>query len=190
MTDLLKKNIEEHQEIIKSLFILEPNVSQATVVISESLKYGGKLMLCGNGGSAADCQHIASEFTGRFIFDRRPLAAIALTTDTSALTSISNDYSSNKIFSRQIEAIGRESDVLLAISTSGNSKNVIEAINIAKKKGIKVVGLLGRDGGIIGDLCDVSIVVKSQSTARIQEAHILIGHTLCGGVENNLIENR
>ena len=188
MTNLFNKNIKEHLEVIESLSILEPNVSSAADVIVTSLKHGGKLMLCGNGGSAADCQHIAAEFTGRFIHDRRPLAAMALTTDTSALTCISNDYSFVKVFSRQVEAIGRKNDVLMAISTSGNSENVIEAVNVAKLNGIKVIGLLGRDGGKLISLCDVAIVIDSKTTARIQEAHILIGHTICGAIEDALIE--
>ena len=143
-------------------------------------------MLCGNGGSAADSQHLAAEFTGRFIKDRPPIAAIALSTDTSALTCIANDYSFEAIFARQVQAIGKPGDCLIAISTSGNSGNVLAAVAAAKAIGITCIGLLGRDGGKLKSVCDISIVVPSQVTARIQEAHILIGHSLCGAVEQQL----
>ena len=143
-------------------------------------------MLCGNGGSAADSQHLAAEFTGRFIKDRPPIAAIALSTDTSALTCIANDYSFEAIFARQVQAIGKPGDCLIAISTSGNSGNVLAAVAAAKALGITCIGLLGRDGGKLKAECDIAIVVPSQVTARIQEAHILIGHSLCGAVEQQL----
>ena len=143
-------------------------------------------MLCGNGGSAADSQHLAAEFTGRFSKDRPPIAAVALSTDTSALTCIGNDYSFNDIFARQVLALGKAGDCLIAISTSGNSGNVLAAVAAAKSLGISTIGLLGRDGGKLKAQCDVSIVVPSQVTARIQEAHILIGHSLCGAVELKL----
>jgi len=143
-------------------------------------------MLCGNGGSAADSQHLAAEFTGRFIKDRAPLAAMALSTDSSALTCIGNDYSFDEVFARQVTGLGRPGDCLLAISTSGNSRNVIRAAEAARAAHMRVVGLLGRDGGALLDRCDVSIVVPSPTTARIQEAHIFIGHTLCGLVEHAL----
>lgn len=145
-----------------------------------------KLIICGNGGSAADSQHIAAEFTGRFIKDRPPIAVLALSTDTSALTCISNDYSFAEVFSRQLRALGQAEDCLLAISTSGNSENVIQAVLAAKEMRIKTIGLLGRDGGRLKDLCDCAIVVPSEITARIQEAHILIGHSICGSVEVGL----
>ena len=143
-------------------------------------------MLCGNGGSAADSQHLAAEFTGRFSKDRPPIAAVALSTDTSALTCIGNDYSFNDIFARQVQALGKAGDCLIAISTSGNSANVLAAVAAAKSLGISTIGLLGRDGGKLKSQCDISIVVPSQVTARIQEAHILIGHSLCGAVELKL----
>jgi D-sedoheptulose 7-phosphate isomerase len=155
-------------------------------MITKSLSNGGKLLLCGNGGSAADCQHIAAEFTGRFIKDRPPISAVSLTTDTSALTCIGNDYSFNEIFSRQVLALGRSGDVLLAISTSGNSQNVLTAVEAAHALGIQSIGLLGHDGGKALHMCTHSIVVPSDVTARIQEAHILIGHTICGMVEKEM----
>jgi D-sedoheptulose 7-phosphate isomerase len=168
------------------LAALDAHVDQAINACVNSLRIGGKLMLCGNGGSAADSQHLAAEFTGRFIKDRPPIAAIALSTDTSALTCIANDYSFEAIFARQVQAIGKPGDCLIAISTSGNSGNVLAAVASAKALGITCIGLLGRDGGKLQAVCDISIVVPSQVTARIQEAHILIGHSLCGAVEQQL----
>jgi D-sedoheptulose 7-phosphate isomerase len=143
-------------------------------------------MLCGNGGSAADSQHIAAEFSGRFVKDRRPLAALALSTDSSVLTCIANDYSFDHVFARQVSGLGRPGDCLLAISTSGNSSNVIRAVEAARETSIRTIGLLGREGGTLRGLCERSIVVASQTTARIQEAHIFIGHTLCALVERRL----
>ena len=183
MKSIFLKNLEEHQSIFKKLSGLDGSIEKAIKLISSSLEGDSKLMVCGNGGSAADSQHIAAEFTGRFIKDRKALASIALTTDTSAITCIANDYSFNEIFSRQISGLGRKGDCLLAISTSGNSSNVVNAVQVAKSLDIHTIGMLGRDGGALLDLCDVTILVESESTARIQEAHILIAHSICGGVE-------
>lgn len=179
-------NLNEHMALCQQLGTLETSVSQAIQACVQSLQKGGKLMLCGNGGSAADSQHLAAEFTGRFSKDRPPIAAVALSTDTSALTCIGNDYSFNDIFARQVQALGKAGDCLIAISTSGNSGNVLAAVAAAKSLGISTIGLLGRDGGKLKAQCDISIVVPSQVTARIQEAHILIGHSLCGAVELKL----
>jgi D-sedoheptulose 7-phosphate isomerase len=186
MSSLFLDNLGAHLALFSELRALEPAVLAAGEQIAASLRSGGKLMLCGNGGSAADSQHIAAEFTGRFIHDRRPLAAIALSTDTSALTCIANDYSFDDVFARQVEALGRAGDCLLAISTSGNSPNVVRAAEVARRLDIAVIGLLGRDGGRLAPLCSKAIVVPEQSTARIQEAHIFIGHTVCGLVEGAL----
>lgn len=186
MGSLFKKNINENLDLLKRLSVLDAEVSEAIDLITSSLNNEKKLMICGNGGSAADAQHIAAEFTGRFIKDRIPLAALALTTDTSALTCISNDYSYNEIFSRQLSALAVTGDCLLAISTSGNSANVLNAVEKANQAGVKTIGLLGRDGGDLVKKCNMSIVVPSDVTARIQEAHILIGHTICGAVEINM----
>lgn len=183
---LFQANLAEHLQLFQQLAGLSPEVSEAGRRIAGALAQGGKLMLCGNGGSAADAQHIASELTGRFIQERRPLAGIALTTDSSALTCIGNDYAFDEVFARQLRALGRPGDVLIGISTSGNSANVVKAVQAAREMGITVIGLLGRDGGALKPLSDVAIVVPSKVTARIQEAHILIGHTLCGLIEHEL----
>lgn len=186
MTDLFAHNLSEHRAVFQQLDALGAPVQAAGRLASCALQTGHKLMFCGNGGSAADSQHLASELTGRFIKDRRPLAAMALSTDSSALTCIGNDYAFDEVFARQLVALGRTGDVLVAISTSGNSRNVIRAAEEARVLGIRVIGLLGRDGGALAALCDVPVVVPSEVTARIQEAHILIGHTLCGLIEETL----
>ena len=144
-----------------------------------TLQNGNKIMIAGNGGSAADAQHIAAELVGRFTTERRALAAIALTTDTSILTSIGNDYGFNSIFARQIQGLGKSGDVFIAISTSGNSANIMEAVKEAKIQGVKTIGWLGKLGGALKILVDLPIVIDSNDTARIQEMHILIGHILC-----------
>jgi D-sedoheptulose 7-phosphate isomerase len=184
--DLFEKNLTEHQELFSNLKKIENNVTEVIQLIVKSLKSGGKIMFCGNGGSAADCQHLAAEFTGRFIKDRDPIAALSLTTDTSALTCISNDYSFEDVFTRQLLALGKQADCLIAISTSGNSKNVINAVKKANELGIITIGLLGNSGGDLIKICKTSILVSHSTTARIQEAHIFIGHTICGAVEVEL----
>jgi D-sedoheptulose 7-phosphate isomerase len=178
--------LREHHELFAGLAALAPAIEQAAELITAALSSDRKLLLCGNGGSAADSQHIAAELTGRFVSDRRALAAIALTTDTSALTSIANDYSFDEVFSRQVAALGQRGDCLLAISTSGNSRNVIRAAETARSEGLHTIGLLGRNGGALRAICDVPIVVPSETTARIQEAHGFIGHVLCGLIEQRL----
>jgi D-sedoheptulose 7-phosphate isomerase len=182
----LNAELQEHLSLFRGLSVLSAPTEQAAAMIVTALRAGNKLMLCGNGGSAADSQHLAAEFTGRFVKDRRPLAAVALSTDSSALTCIANDYSFDEVFSRQILGLGRPGDCLLAISTSGNSRNVIRAVEAARSREIPTIGLLGRDGGQLRGICDHTIVVPSSVTARIQEAHIFIGHTLCAMVESLL----
>ncbi|MBF0490847.1 MAG: D-sedoheptulose 7-phosphate isomerase, partial [Candidatus Omnitrophica bacterium] len=145
-----------------------------------------KLFFCGNGGSAADSQHIAAEFVGRFQKERKAWPAIALTTDTSALTALGNDYSFDIVFSRQLEALGQKGDVLVGISTSGNSKNVLEAVKKAKELGMTTIGVTGGTGGQLASLCDITIVAASAKTARIQESHLCIFHSICELVENAL----
>jgi D-sedoheptulose 7-phosphate isomerase len=161
----------------------------AARLITESLAQGGKLMLCGNGGSAADSQHIAAELVGRMNGRQRPaLAALALTTDTSALTALGNDFGYETVFQRQVEALGRPGDVLLAISTSGRSENVLRAVAAATRLGVSTVGLTGQDGGSLADLVDIGIRVPSSDSQRIQEAHIAIGHVICYLVERLLVD--
>ena len=186
MAKLIQRHLDEHLAVLTAVAQLVPAIEAAGGRVAAALQGGGRLMLCGNGGSAADSQHIAAELTGRFVRDRRPLAAMALTTDTSALTSIGNDYAFDDVFSRQVTALGRRGDVLLAISTSGNSRNVVLAVQAARAEGMDCIGLLGRDGGVLKALCDLAVVVPSTTTARIQEAHIFIGHMLCALVEDTL----
>jgi D-sedoheptulose 7-phosphate isomerase len=161
-------------------------VSLAADIIIESLVSGGKLMIFGNGGSAADAQHIAAELVNRLGRDHPPIAAIALTTDTSILTSVGNDISFDELFARQLLALGRRGDVALSISTSGNSPNVLRAVRAARESGIKTIGLTGKDGGELAGMCDLSLIVESDSTQRIQETHITIGHVLCELIEDAL----
>lgn len=186
MTSLYLNNLREHLDLFATLQSLDTAVTAAAAIVTDSLRAGRKLMFCGNGGSAADSQHLAAELTGRFVKDRKPLAAMALSTDTSALTCIGNDYSFAEVFDRQVRGLGQAGDCLIGISTSGNSENVIRAVSSARDMGIRTIGLLGRDGGKLLAMCDACIIVPSTTTARIQEAHILIGHTLCGLIEQAL----
>lgn len=158
-------------------------IEAAGELLVKTLKQGGKILLCGNGGSAADCQHIAAELVVRYETNRQALAAIALTTDSSILTAHSNDIGFDTVYSRQIEAIASEKDCLIAISTSGTSKNILNAVEAARLKGMVIIGLTGCDGGELGGQVTYSVVVPSNVTARIQEAHILIGHWWCGAIE-------
>ncbi|HUN74969.1 MAG TPA: SIS domain-containing protein [Steroidobacteraceae bacterium] len=186
MSAALRDQLREHLELFRGLDALTPGIARAAALATATLASGHKVMLCGNGGSAADSQHIAAELIGRFVKDRKSLPAIALTTDTSALTAIANDYGFEDIFARQVTGLGQPGDCLVAISTSGNSRNVIRAAEAARAGGIHTIGLLGRDGGELLKLCDVPIVVPSRTTARIQEAHIFIGHALCALIEQAL----
>lgn len=175
----------EHQDVFSRLRDLGPTLTLAALACVTSIKSGGKIMFCGNGGSAADAQHLAAELIGRLVDDRPSIAGLALTTDSSALTCISNDYSFKDVFARQVEGLGRSGDVLVGISTSGNSENVLNAVCAAKKMNIKTVGLLGRDGGRIASEVDFALVVNSLNTARIQEVHIFLGHVLCAMIESS-----
>jgi D-sedoheptulose 7-phosphate isomerase len=161
-------------------------ISEAANRSIKALLSGHKILLCGNGGSAADCQHIAGELVGRFKGERSAIAAIALTDNQSILTAIANDFGYNFVFSRQIEAIGQKGDILLALSTSGNSKNILEAIKMARRMNIYTVGLLGRDGGEAGKIVNLPIVVPIKETDYIQEVHMSLGHAICGLVESEL----
>jgi D-sedoheptulose 7-phosphate isomerase len=171
--------------------ILPEKVARGIVVMTECLRAGGKVMACGNGGSAADAQHFSAELIGRFERERQELAAIALTTDTSILTAVGNDYSYDEIFSKQVRGLGKKGDILLAISTSGNSKNVVRAIEAAKKVGIKIIALTGNGGGKIGTLLDehdIHLCAPSTRTARIQETHLVLLHAICDGVDHLLLD--
>lgn len=175
----LESSLAEHIETMNTVEQLATPIKQAMSLIEACFKNGSSLFACGNGGSASDAQHFASELSGRFEQTRPGYPAIALTTDSSALTAIANDFGFDRIFARQLESLGREGDVLVVISTSGNSANMTEVVRQAKKQKISTIALVGRDGGELAPLADVSIVVPAQRTSRIQEAHIFILHYLC-----------
>ena len=177
---------DEHVQVATAVRSLTSEVDRVVDLIAGSMAAGGTLLVCGNGGSAADAQHITAELTGRFFRDRKPLRALALHANTSSLTAIGNDYGYDEVFAREVGAHGRDGDVLLAISTSGNSRNVLRAIEVARDKRMAVVGMTGEQGGKMRDLCDVCLCVPSTSTPRIQECHILIGHTICELLEQIL----
>jgi len=179
--------LQEHSEVLNLMPSLEPAILKATYMAAESIRSGGKLLLAGNGGSAADCQHLAAEFIGRFINDRKSLAAIALTVDSSVLTCVANDYGYDHVFSRQVEGLAHEGDTLIAISTSGNSVSILNAVEAAKKRGVRTITMLGRDGGKAKGLADCEIIIPSNTTARIQEMHIFVGHFICSEVERILL---
>ena len=179
--DQLKQHQQTLQKVIDGLV---PQIEQACAIINTTILKGGKVLIAGNGGSAADAQHIAAELSGRFFKERKGLPGIALTTDTSAITSIANDYGYAHVFSRQVEALARPGDLFIGISTSGNSEGVLNAFKTAKKLECATLGLSGRDGGKMNELCDLNIVIPSDVTARIQEMHITIGHILCQSVDD------
>ena len=187
MENIILKRFKESSEV-KTRFLKEnlPKLLDLIKLIAHAFERGNKIFFFGNGGSAADAQHLAAEFVNRYVMDRPPLPAIALTTDTSILTSVSNDISFNEIFAKQLRALGKEGDVAIGISTSGNSPNVVKAFEVAKELGIKTVSLTGNDGGVLSKMADISLIVPSTSTPRIQETHILIGHILCEMVEHQL----
>ena len=187
--DYTEKTFLEISRLIKNSSYLAPEIINCVNVITKSLKKGKKIILFGNGGSAADAQHIAAEFVGRFNIERKSLPAIALTADSSIITSISNDYSFDVVFSRQCESIVSKDDVVIGISTSGNSVNVKNALNICKKNGAKTIGLLGNGGGKIKSIVDYPLIIKSKSTPRIQEVHRIVSHLICDLVEKNFVRN-
>lgn len=183
MLTLTRTRIEESLAVKRALLDVAPVIAQAGETLVKAYKTGGQAFFFGNGGSAADAQHLAAEMLGKFYKDRPALPAQALSTNTSSLTAIGNDYSYDYIFARQIEGLGRKGDVAVGISTSGNSKNVIDALIAAKKKGMLTIGFAGEGGGRMRELCDVCVCVPSKDTARIQECHILVGHLVCEMVE-------
>ncbi len=176
--------IDAARDRLARLVVESDQVAAAAGLLIACFRAGGKVMFCGNGGSAADSQHLAAEFMGRYLKDRDPLPSIALTVDTSALTAIGNDYGYEQVFSRQLRGIGRGGDVLVGISTSGNSGNVVRAFEAAREMGISTLALTGAGGGLLADLADIAIKVPSSRTNEIQEMHIMIGHMLCGFVED------
>lgn len=191
--EIINNYIKEHiadsikvkDELLNNNFLIEL-IKKAALEVLNAYKNNKKTLLAGNGGSAADAQHIAGEFVSRFYFDRPGIPSIALTTDTSILTAIGNDYGYENLFSRQIQANGIAGDIFIAISTSGNSKNILKALEVCKEKDIKTIGLTGSDGGLMNNLCDIIIKVPSNCTPRIQESHILIGHIICAIVEEEM----
>lgn len=181
MNNVIRARFEEHIEVAQAVMasdILE-QIERIALVVKEALAKGNKVLFCGNGGSAADSQHLAAEFVGRFQKERAGLPAIALTVDTSILTAVGNDYGFDKVFVRQVEALANKGDVIVGISTSGNSPNVVEALELAKAKGVYCVGMTAAGGGKMASLCHECIAVPAKITARAQEMHILIGHILC-----------
>lgn len=183
--ELLKTQHTAHMQMYEALTALFPQISTVGELLQACIRDGGKVLLCGNGGSAADSQHIAAEIVGRFLKERKGLPAIALTTDTSILTSVGNDYGYDYIFSRQVEALCTPKDVLIGLTTSGNSANVVRAIETANEIGAITIGLTGGTGGKMNALCTHNIIVPSSITARVQEAHIFIGHCLCEIIESD-----
>ena len=190
LTVRINKQFEDSVQVkLHSKNVLAQPIADTAQAMADCLHKDGKILCCGNGGSAADAQHFAAELINRFEMERPPLAAVALTTDSSVLTSIANDYDYNQIFSKQVHGLGRSGDVLLAISTSGNSVNVVAAIKAAHERSMRVVALTGRDGGKMGAMLqqgDVHICVPTQSTARIQEVHLLALHCICDGIDHLL----
>ena len=178
--------IDRHQSTVLTLAQCAGDIERVANICATALLAGNKILICGNGGSAADAQHMAAELVGRFVADRRALAAIALTTDTSALTAIANDYGYDDVFSRQVTALAHSGDVLLGISTSGNSGSILAACDAGRSVGCHVLGLTGCDGGSLADRCDAVVIAPAQETAHIQECHIIVIHLLCALIEQGL----
>ncbi len=187
----IARQMDRHLRVITEVKeILIGPIAECAAMLVSVLNSGGKLLVMGNGGSAADAQHLAAELVGRFLIERRALPAIALTTDTSILTAVGNDYGFDQVFSRQVEALAASRDMVLGISTSGNSRNVINGLAVAREIGCSTVGLLGRDGGEIAGMVDLNLTVASTETPRVQEAHQLIIHIICDLVEKQLFGSR
>jgi D-sedoheptulose 7-phosphate isomerase len=187
MIQKIAAQLEAHRQMITRVEQeLSPLIAELVTLLEATFTRGGKLLVMGNGGSAADAQHFVAEIVGRFKMERRALPAIALSTDTSILTAIGNDYGFERVFSRQVEALAAPGDLVVGISTSGNSPNVLRALELAREKGCCTVGLLGRDGGTIKDVCDLSLIVPTNDTPRVQEGHITIIHIVCDLLEKNM----
>ncbi len=190
MKEQIEKEIRESITVKERCLAMTGEIEKVAELVVKCMQSGNKVLLCGNGGSAADCQHVAGEFVNKFRFDRAPLPAIALTTDTSVLTAIGNDSSFDEVFEKQVDALGREGDVLIGISTSGNSKNIVRAVQKAKEKNIFTVVLSGSTGGALKGMADITLCVPSSETPRIQEAHITILHIICGIMESAVYEKQ
>ena len=186
MQSQIKSMISESLEIRSMCAALAPQIENAAILLIKALKNNKKIILAGNGGSATQASHIAAEFTGRYKLERKALPAIALTTDIAAITAIANDYGFDAVFERQIEALGNNGDVLIALTTSGNSANIIKAVEKAKKMNIHVIGLLGKDGGKMKNTSDIEMIIPSDNTPQIQEAHLMVLHIICELVEKEL----
>ena len=182
-TTRVAEAIQEHVAIAQTLLAMADQIAALGGLMAERLKDGGKILWMGNGGSAADSQHLAAEIVGRFVKERKGLPSIALTTDTSILTAVGNDYGFDHVFSRQVEALCTSKDVVVGLSTSGNSANVVRAIEAAREIGAYTVAFTGRSGGTLSQCCDTSLCISSPTTARIQECHILLGHILCEAID-------
>ena len=183
--DIITQRFDDHLDTHTKMRNYIEEIRVVADICKNALDKGHKILFCGNGGSAADAQHLAAELVGRFVKERESLPAIALTKDTSILTAVANDYSYDDVFSRQVAGLGQAGDVLIGISTSGNSKNVVKATELARQKGLKTVAFTGEGGGKLGALCDAVIAVPSKTTARIQEMHIMVGHIICEIVEED-----
>lgn len=183
---LIQNRIVEHQDVANRMPSVQTTIEEAASLLVRTLASGNKVLVCGNGGSASDAQHIAGELVGRFLIDRAPLAAIALTTDSAILTAVGNDYGFDQVFSRQVGGLGVSGDLLWCLSTSGNSANVMEAVKVAKAKGMSVLGFTGEGGGLLKDECTVCLQIPSTATPRIQEMHILVAHILCEVAEDSM----
>lgn len=190
MIEEINRQLKSHSDTISMVgaILVEP-IAECVRLLASALKHGHKVLIMGNGGSAADAQHLAAELVGRFLMERKALPAIALTTDTSILTAIGNDFGFDEVFKRQVEALARPGDILIGISTSGNSANVVRALEAGREIGVTTIGLLGRDGGEIGKFVDFALTVPSPDTPRIQEAHLFIIHVLCDLVEKDLFQS-
>ena len=183
---LVTQRMKDHAAVLEATMELIPDIEKAGALFKEALASGHKILFCGNGGSAADSQHLAAEIVGRFQKERRPFPAIALTVDTSILTAVGIDYGFDTVYARQVRALGEKGDVLVGISTSGNSQNVLEAIDAAREKGLTVIGLTAYGGGKMKEACDICLAVPAKVTARAQEMHIMIGHILCEIAEEDM----
>ena len=190
LDNFIKDSFISSSEIIKNSVLLSKSIQDSILLVTDTIKNGNKIILFGNGGSAADAQHIAAELIGRFKLERQSYPAISLSTDTSIITSLGNDYSFDVIFSRQCESLVRQNDLVIGISTSGNSKNIENGLKTSKKLGAKTIGLLGNNGGKIGDIVDIAIIVNSSLTDRIQEAHRTIYHIICDASEQILANQK